>query len=162
MKTLGMTLVFVASSLINVLAGNVESKFAYNVEKNGEQVTSQTIYHVEEGKYLKQHLKYEFHYDAANRLTQKEAWKWNVDAQAYERYYCLNYHYADDEVTMEYALWNERTHAFDAAKEKAVYQLEAGNVNYFAFEWNQHLQDWNLMVSHDTWAAQEVQLLAEK
>ena len=63
---------------------------------------------------------------------------------------------------MEYALWNEKTHAFDAAKEKAVYQLEAGNVNYFAFEWNQHLQDWNLMVSHDTWAAQEVQLLAEK
>ena len=38
----------------------------------------------------------------------------------------------------------------------------SGNVNYFAFEWNQHLQDWNLMVSHDTWAAQEVQLLAEK
>lgn len=40
----------------------------------------------------------------------------------------------------------------------------AGNhtENYFAFEWNQHLQNWNLMVSHDTWAAQEVQLLAEK
>lgn len=107
MKTLGLILVFAASNLVNVLAGNVESKFAYNVEKNGEQVTSQTVYHVEEGKYLKQHLKYEFHYDAANRLTQKEAWKWNVDAQAYERYYCLNYHYADDEVTMEYALWNE-------------------------------------------------------
>ena len=34
--------------------------------------------------------------------------------------------------------------------------------NKFAFEWNQYLQNWNLMVSHDTWAAQEVQLLAEK
>lgn len=79
MKTLGLTLVFAASSLVNGLAGNVESKFAYNVEKNGEQITSQTVYQVEEGKYLKQHL-----------------------------------------------------------------------------------QDWNLMVSHDTWTAQEVQLLAEK
>lgn len=59
MKTLGLILVFAASNLVNVLAGNVESKFAYNVEKNGEQVTSQTVYHVEEGKYLKQHLKYD-------------------------------------------------------------------------------------------------------
>ena len=120
------------------------------------------MYQIEESKYLKQHLKYEFQYDAANRLIQKEAWKWNAGAQTYEHYYCLNYHYADDEVTLEYALWNEKAEAYDAANEKAVYQLEAGNVNYFAFEWNRHLQDWNLMVSHDTWAAQEVQLLAEK
>ncbi len=162
MKNLVMTLVFAASSLVNGLAGNVESKFAYNVEKDGEQITSQTVYQIEESKYLKQHLKYEFQYDAANRLIQKEAWKWNADAQTYEHYYCLNYHYADDEVTLEYTLWNEKAEAYDAANEKAVYQLEAGNVNYFAFEWNRHLQDWNLMVSHDTWAAQEVQLLAEK
>ena len=30
MKNLVMTLVFAASSLVNGLAGNVESKFAYN------------------------------------------------------------------------------------------------------------------------------------
>ncbi len=85
-----------------------------------------------------------------------------MEALAFDRYVGLNDHYAVDEVTMEYALWNEKTHAFEAAKEKAVYQREAGQVTDLAFEWNQHLQDWNLMFSHDTWAAQEVQLLAEK
>ena len=91
MKTLVMTTIFVVTVVINAFGGNIQENFAYNEVMNGNQVESQIVYKVENGKFLQNHLKYNFTYDAQGRTIQKEALRWNEIEQAFERFYCLNY-----------------------------------------------------------------------
>lgn len=95
MKTLVMTTIFVVTVVINAFGGNIQENFAYNEVMNGNQVESQIVYKVENGKFLQNHLKYNFIYDAQGRTIQKEALKWNEIEQAFERFYCLNYNYTE-------------------------------------------------------------------
>ena len=78
MKTLVMTTIFVVTVVINAFGGNIQENFAYNEVMNGNQVESQIVYKVENGKFLQNHLKYNFIYDAQGRTIQKEALKWKV------------------------------------------------------------------------------------
>ena len=87
MKTLVMTTIFVVTVVINAFGGNIQENFAYNEVMNGNQVESQIVYKVENGKFLQNHLKYNFIYDAQGRTIQKEALKWNEIEQAFERFY---------------------------------------------------------------------------
>ena len=64
MKTLVMTTIFVVTVVINAFGGNIQENFAYNEVMNGNQVESQIVYKVENGKFLQNHLKYNFIYDA--------------------------------------------------------------------------------------------------
>lgn len=89
MKTLVMTTIFVVTVVINAFGGNIQENFAYNEVMNGNQVESQIVYKVENGKFLQNHLKYNFIYDTQGRTIQKEALKWNEIEQAFERFYCL-------------------------------------------------------------------------
>ena len=161
MKTLVMTTIFVMTAVVNAFGANVQKSFAYNTVMNGEQVESQMVYKVEDGKYLHNHLKYNFKYDADNRVIQKEALKWNEIEQAFERYYCLNYNYSQTGVDLEYALWSSETNTYSDVKEKAIYLLEGENVNYLSYKWNEAKGSWNLLVEHSS-ADKETQLLAEK
>lgn len=95
MKTLVMTTIFVVTVVINAFGGNIQENFAYNEVMNGNQVESQIVYKVENGKFLQNHLKYNFTYDAQGRTIQKEALRWNEIEQAFERFYCLNYNYTE-------------------------------------------------------------------
>ena len=53
-------------------ANGANEGFAYNTEMANNQVTSQYVYKQTDcGKYLSQHLKYNFTYDAQHRLIQK-------------------------------------------------------------------------------------------
>ena len=58
---------------INAFGGNIQENFAYNEVMNGNQVESQIVYKVENGKFLQNHLKYNLTYDAQGRTIQKEA-----------------------------------------------------------------------------------------
>lgn len=62
MKTLVMTTIFVVTVVINAFGGNIQENFAYNEVMNGNQVESQIVYKVENGKFLQNHLKYNFTY----------------------------------------------------------------------------------------------------
>ena len=50
--------------VLNTVSGNNLPEFAYNTTTNGEQVESQTVYTVENGKYLHQHYTYSYISDA--------------------------------------------------------------------------------------------------
>lgn len=152
MKTLVMTVIFGVTNLVNSVAGNVDDKYAYNyVMDENDQVQSELVYKAD-GKYLEHHLKYEYAYDEAGRVTKKEAYKWNEIKQAYERYYCLTYGYDADRVALEYALWNETDGDYTDGKQRTVYSLSFDGVNYQAYEWDGGLNDWQLRAEHDVTA----------
>lgn len=160
MKTLVMTVIFAVTGMVNAMANNTEKNFAYNdtMAEDG-RVASQIVYKVTDGKFLQNHWKYNFAYDAEGRVMQKEALKWSEIEQAFERFYCLNYHYTETGTDVEYALWNEGTGAYSDVKERAVYMQAGDGVNYLGYEWNEKDNDWNLLVEHAA-TGEDVLLLA--
>ena len=124
MKTLVMTTIFVVTVVINAFGGNIQENFAYNEVMNGNQVESQIVYKVENGKFLQNHLKYNFTYDAQGRTIQKEALKWNEIEQAFERFYCLNYNYTEAGTDVEYALMGQQDECLLRCERKS--SLSAG------------------------------------
>ena len=137
------------------------SNFAYNSEINNGKVESQTVYEVQNQQYLQPHLKYNYTYDEQNRLIQKEVLKWNESTQSFEKHHSLNFFYTDD-VTVEYALWNEQSNAYTDIKQKAVYrQTDSSVLRYLSYEWDEKNNDWSLTADHHM-TDESVQLLAEK
>lgn len=159
MKTLAMTAIFVVTMVVNAFGSDIQQKFAYNEVTDGKQVTSKTVYKIENGKFLQNHLKYNFTYDAEGRMLQKEALKWNEVEQAFERFYCLSCHYTEAGTDVEYALWDAQTGAYSDVKEKAVYLQAGDGINYLSYKWSEKDNDWNLLVEHAA-AHEDVLLLA--
>ena len=110
MKTLVISAIIAMTSLVNVVSAaavNRTDNFAYNTETNDGRVETQTVFKVENQKFLHRHLKYNYIYDNSGRISQKEVLKWNESTQSFEKHHSLNFFYTDD-VTVEYALWNEQ------------------------------------------------------
>lgn len=161
MKALVLSVVFALTSVVNAMSNNNLKEFAYNSEMNAERVESQTVFKVENDKYLHNHLKYNYTYDADGRISQKEVLKWNGKAQAFEKNHCLTMTYADGEVTVEYALWNATDNAYTRVKSKAVYQTNGEEVNYQSYNWNEKENSWNLAVKCSS-NSNDRKLLAER
>ena len=108
-----------------------EENFVTNEIKDGDLVTSKVIYRMDGSLY--RHMKYDFSYDNQKRMTAKEAFK-------------ITYLYGGNEITMEYARWNERHKAYIDSVEKSVYELNADNmpVAYVNYKWNEAGKDWSL------------------
>lgn len=131
MKTLVMTTIFVVTVVVNAFGGNSQENFAYNEVMNGNQVESRIVYKkVEDGKFLQNHLKYNFTYDAEGRMVRKETLKWDETEKAFEHFCCLNYHYTEAGTEVEYALWDNKTNAYSNVKEKTVYPKAGDGINY--------------------------------
>lgn len=145
MKTLVISAIIAMTSLVNVVsvaAVNRTGNFAYNTETNDGRVETQTVFKVENQKFLHRHLKYNYIYDNSGRISQKEVLKWNEATQSFEKHHSLNFFYTDD-VTVEYALWNEKENAYSNVKEKAVYrQIDESTLRYLSYEWNEKENNW--------------------
>ena len=105
MKTLVISAIIAMTSLVNVVSAaavNRTDNFAYNTETNDGRVETQTVFKVENQKFLHHHLKYNYIYDNSGRISQKEVLKWNESTQSFEKHHSLNFFYTDD-VTVEYA-----------------------------------------------------------
>lgn len=162
MKTLVLSVVIAMTSVVNAVSGNKVNEFAYNSKENHlEQVESQTVFKVEDQKFLHNHLQYNFTYDHEGRVTKKEVMKWNEIMQVFEKQYCLNLSYAGNEVSIEYVAWNKKEKAYSDIKEKAVYQTGESNLRYLGYEWNKKENKWNLITEHDTANLNDI-LLANK
>lgn len=161
MKTLVFSVVFALTSVVNSVSNNSLAGFAYNTTLNEDRVETQTVYKVENDKYLQNHLKYCYTYDVLGRVSAKEVLKWNKDTQCFDNQYCLNFSYNGTEVNVEYAAWDYQTKAYTNVKAKSVYQIDAKGVNYQSYEWSKKDNSWNLKVEHGT-QAEEVILFAEK
>ena len=153
MKTLVISAIIAMTSLVNVVSAaavNRTDNFAYNTETNDGRVETQTVFKVENQKFLHRHLKYNYIYDNSGRISQKEVLKWNESTQSFEKHHSLNFFYTDD-VTVEYALWNEQSNAYTDIKQKAVYrQTDSSVLRYLSYEWDEKNNDWSLTApSHD-------------
>lgn len=161
MKTLVLSVIIAMTSVVNAVSGNRVNNFAYNTETNGGRTETQTVFKVENNKYLYNHVKYNYIYNNDGRIQQKEVLKWNEATKTFEKHHSLNFFYTDD-VTVEYALWNEKDNAYTDIKQKAVYQqTDDSNLRYLSYEWNEKNNNWNLTTDHQ-FTDETVQLLAEK
>ena len=131
MKTLVISAIIAMTSLVNVVSAaavNRTDNFAYNTETNDGRVETQTVFKVENQKFLHRHLKYNYIYDNSGRISQKEVLKWNESTQSFEKHHSLNFFYTDD-VTVEYA---------------------SSVLRYLSYEWDEKNNDWSLTApSHD-------------
>ena len=160
MKALVLSVVFALTAVVNAVSGNNVKDFAYNSEKQENGVETQTVYKVKEGKYLERHLQYNYTHDEKGRVSAKEILKWNRDTSRFEKQYCLNFSYTDNEVSVEYVAWNSKTNAYADVKAKAVYQINAMGTSYQSYKWNKKDNSWNLTAEHST-QAEEIMLFAE-
>lgn len=64
------------------------------------------------------------------------------------RYFKITYLYANNEITMEYARWNESRRAYVDSVEKTVYELNEQNmpVAYMNYKWSKSESDWTMNV----------------
>lgn len=117
----------VMASVMNFTASAMNpTQYVTNDEMTGELVTAKNIYRNEDG-HLFRHLRYTYTYDNENRVTSKEASKWDSVKEAWMPYFKLNVEYTDYEVEVSYARWNFRSNAYDSNQAKTVYDLEDEN-----------------------------------
>ena len=116
MKTLVVSVVIAMTSVFNAFSNGNLTQFAYNTTTDGEKVESQTVYTVKNGKYLQQHLKYNYTYDDKGNVSQKEVLKWNEITKVFEKQYCLNITYNAQETSIEYTAWDNKTGAYSDSR----------------------------------------------
>ena len=150
MKALVVSVVIVMTTVFNAFSNGNLTQFAYNTTTDGEKVESQTVYTVKNGKYLQQHLKYNYTYDDKGNVSQKEVLKWNEITKVFEKQYCLNITYNAQETSIEYTAWDNKTGAYSDSRAKAVYQTTntGQGFNYLNYEWNKKENNWNLAKEH--------------
>lgn len=147
-KTVTVIAIVIASTL--GFTAKAQDQFITNQVMNGELVASKTIFK-KNGSYLQRHIQYVFTYDSENRLTGKEALKWNTSKDEWMPYFKMTFQYSENEITMDYAQWNESNKAYNKNMQKSVYELNDENMPtaYRIFkEKDMNKSDWSL-VNHE-------------
>ena len=151
MKTTSLfkAVAFVAMVIVSVMNSEVkaqENNFITNEEVKNELVVAKTIFK-KDGSQLYRHIRYEFTYDDQNRLTGKQASKWDGAREEWMPYFKMSYQYSNNEITMLYARWNDSHKAFDSDVKKSVYELNDENmpVAYKNFKQNTDKSDWTMV-----------------
>lgn len=117
----------VMASVMNFSASAMNpTVFVTNNEMTGEVITAKNIYRNEDG-HLYRHLRYTYTYDNENRVISKEAAKWDSVKEVWTPYFKMNVEYSANEVTVDYARWNDRSKTYNSNVEKAVYALNDNN-----------------------------------
>lgn len=140
---------FITASTIAMLSVSgmhaISSRFAYNTEIVDNIVMSQTVYKKSNGLYLTNHLRYNFTYDAQDRIEEKEVVRWNPYANQWENDYCLAYSYDIDQYTIEYIRWDKQMQTYSNMVEKKVYSKTGVSlINIASYTWNNHTGNWVL------------------
>ena len=117
----------VMASVMNFSASAMNpTVFVTNNEMTGEVITAKNIYRNEDG-HLYRHLRYTYTYDNENRVISKEAAKWDSVKEVWTPYFKMNVEYSANEVTVDYARWNDRSKTYNSNVEKAGYALNDNN-----------------------------------
>ena len=120
-------LAVVMASVMNFSANaSNPTQYVKNEEMTGELMTAKTIFKNEDG-HLYRHLRYTYTYDNENRVTSKEASKWDSSKETWVPYFKMDVSYANNEVELSYARWNSKSNAYDSNVEKTVYELNDSN-----------------------------------
>lgn len=125
-KAVVMVAVVMASVMNFSVSAMNPTEFVTNNEMTGEVITAKNIYRNEDG-HLYRHLRYTYTYDNENRVISKEAAKWDSVKEVWTPYFRMNVEYSANEVTVDYARWNDRSKTYNSNVEKAVYALNDNN-----------------------------------
>ena len=121
-------LAVVMASVMNFSANaSNPTQYVKNEEMTGELMTAKTIFKNEDG-HLYRHLRYTYTYDTENRVTSKEASKWDSSKEAWVPYFKMDVFYANNEVELSYARWNSKSNAYDNSIKKTIYEMNDDNV----------------------------------
>ncbi len=126
-KAVVMLAVVMASVMNFSASASNPTQYVKNEEMTGELMTAKTIFKNEDG-HLYHHLRYTYTYDTENRVTSKEASKWDSSKEAWVPYFKMDVSYANNEVELSYARWNSKSNAYDSNIEKTVYEMNDNNV----------------------------------
>ena len=126
-KAVVMLAVVMASVMNFSASASNPTQYVKNEEMTGELMTAKTIFKNEDG-HLYRHLRYTYTYNTENRVTSKEASKWDSSKEAWVPYFKMNVSYANNEVELSYARWNSKSNAYDNNIEKTVYEMNDDNV----------------------------------
>ncbi|MDO4163023.1 MAG: DUF3836 domain-containing protein [Bacteroides sp.] len=122
-----MAVVMVSGINFTASAAN-PTEYVKNEVMDGNRVAQRTIYKNNEG-YLTRHLLYTFTYDDENRVTIKQASKWDSINEAWVPYFKMEVNYSADSVTVDYALWDARSKTYNLNEETMVYDLTDGSAS---------------------------------
>ena len=125
-KAVVMVAVVTASVMNFSASASNPTQYVKNEEMTGELMTAKTIFKNEDG-HLFRHLRYTYTYDNENRVTSKEASKWDSSKETWVPYFKMDVSYANNEVELSYARWNSKSNAYDSNVEKTVYELNDSN-----------------------------------
>ena len=125
-KAVVMMVVVMASVMNFSASASNPTQYVKNEEMTGELMTAKTIFKNEDGRLFR-HLRYTYTYDNENRVTSKEASKWDSVKEAWVPYFKMNVSYTNDEVELSYARWNSKSNVYDSNIEKTVYELNDNN-----------------------------------
>ena len=126
-KAVVMLAVVMASVMNFSASASNPTQYVKNEEMTGELMTTKTIFKNEDG-HLYRHLRYTYTYDTENRVTSKEASKWDSSKEAWVPYFKMDVFYANNEVELSYARWNSKSNAYDSSIKKTVYEMNDDNV----------------------------------
>ena len=126
-KAVVMLAVVMASVMNFSASASNPTQYVKNEEMTGELMTAKTIFKNEDGR-LYRHLRYTYTYDTENRVTSKEASKWDSSKEAWVPYFKMDVSYTNNEVELSYARWNSKSNAYDSSIEKTVYEMNDDNV----------------------------------
>ena len=126
-KAVVMLAVVMASVMNFSASASNPTQYVKNEEMTVELMTAKTIFKNEDGR-LYRHLRYTYTYDTENRVTSKEASKWDSSKEAWVPYFKMDVSYANNEVELSYARWNSKSNAYDSNIEKTVYEMNDDNV----------------------------------
>ena len=125
-KAVVMVAVVMASVMNFSASASNPTQYVKNEEMTGELMTAKTIFKNEDG-HLFRHLRYTYTYDNENRVTSKEASKWDSSKETWVPYFKMDVSYANNEVELSYARWNSKSNAYASNVEKTVYELNDSN-----------------------------------
>ena len=126
-KAVVMLAVVMASVMNFSASASNPTQYVKNEEMTGELMTAKIIFKNEDG-HLYRHLRYTYTYDTENRVTSKEASKWDISKEALVPYFKMDVFYANNEVELSYARWNSKSNAYDSSIKKTVYEMNDDNV----------------------------------
>ena len=126
-KAVVMLAVVMASVMNFSASASNPTQYVKNEEMTGELMTAKTIFKNEDGR-LYRPLRYTYTYDTENRVTSKEASKWDSSKEAWVPYFKMDVFYANNEVELSYARWNSKSNAYDSSIKKTVYEMNDDNV----------------------------------
>ena len=125
-KLMGMVVMACAFAFTTNLKAQNDSNFITNDEVADGLVVSKIIYRMDGALY--KHMKYDFTYDTQNRMTSKEALKWDGVAEKWAPYFKMSYTYTDNQIILEYARWSDKSKAYNESVEKSIYELNDANM----------------------------------